>query len=100
MTEEHSRDDDKRAPSVTRNAAQIDTGSTKGLAVTPSPFNPVKLELGYIIVSGLLLLLIVHRITDNPRVQLLILAVFGVLAMLRLILRVRRVLRQQLTPYE
>lgn len=95
MIDEHSQGDDKRAHSVPRNEAQIDTAEAKGFAVKASPFNPVKLELGYLLFVGVLLILVIHRITDNLWQQLTILLIFGVVAMLWLIHRVRQVVRQQ-----
>ena len=94
MTEENSQDNDKRAHSVPCNEAQIDTAA-KGFSVRASPFNPVKLELGIILLMGLLLILVVHRISDNMAEQLVILLVFGVISMFWLIRRIRQVVQQQ-----
>jgi len=95
MTEENSQDNDKRAHSVPCNEAQIDTTAAKGFSVKASPFNPVKLELGIILLMGLLLILVVHRISDNVSEQLVILLGFGVISMFWLIRRIRQVVQQQ-----
>ena len=95
MTEEHSQENSKRAPSVPRNEAQIDTTPAKGFTVKASPFNPVKLELGYLLVVAILLMLIIHRVTDSRGIQILVLMTYSSTAMGWLIYRIRGVVRQQ-----
>jgi len=65
----------------------------KGFTVNPSPLNPVKLELGVIIILGTTLLLISDHLTKSKFGQLLILGGFGLIAMLWLVFRVRQVMR-------
>ena len=66
----------------------------KGFGVKASPFNGVKLELGIILALGALLWLAADSITANLDAQLLLLAAFGLLGMVWLIVRTRRVLNQ------
>ena len=87
MTEENFQDESKRAHSVPRNDARGDSG----FSVNASPFNPVKLELGFILLFGFFLLLIIHRITDDGTAQLAILGLYGLVGMARLIYRTRKV---------
>jgi hypothetical protein len=63
----------------------------KTCAVESSPLNGVKLELGIILLIGLLLLLVQERITDSLRFQFLLLTAYGVAAMLWIVWRTRRV---------
>lgn len=65
----------------------------KGFTVNASPLNPVKLELGVIIILGTTLLLLIGHITTSRGWQLLLLGGFGCIAMLWLIVRARRVVR-------
>ena len=66
----------------------------KGFGVAASPLNSVKLELGMILFVGLLLWLAVDSITADVSNQLLILAGYGVVGGLWLVLRTRHILRQ------
>lgn len=66
----------------------------KGLTVAPSPLNDVKLDLGIILVVGGLLLLIQGRVVDNLALQFLLLLSYGLLGMLWIIVRVRRVMNR------
>ncbi len=66
----------------------------KDFGVAASPLNGVKLELGIILFVGLLLWLAVDSITVNLANQLLILALFGGVSALWLVLRTRRTLKQ------
>ena len=63
----------------------------KGFAVAPSPLNEVKLDLGVILVVGLVLLLVQGRALDSLLLQLLLLLSYGVLGMTWIIVRTRRV---------
>lgn len=66
----------------------------KGFGVAPSPFNGVKLELGIILSLGVLAWFAIHYFTKDTNLQLLLLFVFSVSAMLRLVYKARRILRQ------
>lgn len=65
----------------------------KGFTVNASPLNPVKLELGIILIVGILLLLINGYITDSRTTQFLILGGYGVFAMAWLVVRARSVVK-------
>ena len=65
------------------------------MRVAPSPFNPVKLELGVILVVGVLLVLVQGRLNLTPLTQLLVLLIYGVLGAVWVIVRTRRILRQR-----
>ena len=67
------------------------TGS-KGMTVAPSPLNEVKLDLGIILSVGVLLLLVQGRVTDSLSLQLLLLLSYGLLGMVWIVVRVRRVM--------
>jgi hypothetical protein len=103
MMDGNTRDESKRAHSVPRNDDQIDTeisaenGQMKkqGLSVDASPFNPVKLELGYLLLIGILLFIVIHRLSDNLLQQVTILFIYGLISMLWLVARIRKVTRQQ-----
>ena len=69
--------------------------SRKGFTVAASPFNGVKLELALILVGAVELLLIHGKLSQDALVQFSILAGYGVAAMLWLMVRVRRIARQQ-----
>ncbi len=71
---------------------QNDSLTQRGFKVAPSPFNEVKFDLGIILVIGVLLLLIQSRITDRLDWQLLLLLGYGLLGMLWIIFRTRRVM--------
>ncbi len=64
----------------------------KGLTVAPSPLNEVKLDLGIILAVGVLLLLVQGRVLDSLLPQLLLLLSYGLLGMLWIVIRVRRVM--------
>jgi len=66
-----------------------------GFTVAASPFNPVKLELGAILIIGIVLLLIVDSVTDSRVSQLGILLCYGLSAMGWLVIRVRKILDAQ-----
>jgi len=64
----------------------------KGFTVAPSPLNVVKLDLGVILAVGVLLLLIQGRIVDSLPLQLLLLTTYGLLGMVWIVIRTRRVI--------
>ena len=66
----------------------------KGMTVAPSPLNEVKLDLAIILVVGLLLLLVQGRLLDSLLAQLLVLASYGVLGMLWIVIRARDILQR------
>ena len=66
----------------------------KGMTVAPSPLNEVKLDLAIILVVGGLLLLVQGRLLDSLLEQLLVLASYGVLGMLWIVIRARNVLQR------
>lgn len=63
----------------------------KGMRVAPSPLNPVKLDLGIILSVGVLLLLVQGRVIDSLPLQFLMLLSYGILGMIWIVVRVRRV---------
>jgi hypothetical protein len=66
----------------------------KGMTVAPSPLNEIKLDLGIILVVGFLLLLLQGRVLDNLPLQFLLLASYGLLGMLWIVVRTRRVMNR------
>jgi len=80
----------KTVPPVAINAAV----ARKRLHVAPSPLNGVKLELGFILLAGIVLWLAADSITADVATQLLILLGFGVSAAAWLVWRTRRIVRQ------
>lgn len=66
-----------------------------GFGVEASPFNSVKLELGFVIIFGIVLWIGIDIITPSMGKQLMILAGYGLLGALWLIFRTRRVLKHQ-----
>jgi hypothetical protein len=68
--------------------------SKSGMSVAASPFNSVKLELGFALFFGIILWLAVDFITHSFGTQLLLLVGYGVIASLWLVTRTRQVLRQ------
>ena len=63
------------------------------MTVAPSPLNEVKLDLGIILAVGLLLLLLLvqGRVVDGLPLQFLLLSSYGLLGMIWIVVRVRRV---------
>ena len=66
----------------------------RDFGVADSPFNGVKIELGFAILLGAILWLAADSITANEVTQWLILLVYGLLGMVWLVLRTRAVLRR------
>ena len=77
---------------MTEDARSVTGG--KGMTVAPSPLNEVKLDLAIILVVGGLLLLMQGRLLDSLLAQLLVLASYGVLGMLWILIRTRKVLQR------
>jgi len=73
---------------------------TSGFTVSASPLNQVKLELGAILIIGLVLLLLIGFITDSMALQLGVLAFFGLTAMGWLVIRVKKTLKNLDTQTE
>jgi len=59
-----------------------------------SPFNGVKLELGFAIIIGIILWLVVDNITPVLGKQLILLAGYGLIAAIRLVTRTRQVVKR------
>lgn len=64
----------------------------QGLTVAPSPFNEVKLDLGVILIVGVVLFLVQGRVLDSLWQQLLLLASYSLLGMFWIIIRARRIM--------
>lgn len=69
--------------------------SSKGFGVEASPFNTVKLDLGFVIIFGIVLWLGIDFITASIGIQLLLLAGYGLLCAIWLVVRTRRILKRQ-----
>lgn len=65
--------------------------------VAASPLNAVKLELGIIIVAGVLLWLMLDSITNNDVTQILVLFLFGMIGAGWLVVRTRILLQRNRT---
>jgi len=63
------------------------------LTVPASPFNSVKLDLAIIIFMAFIVLLIVSGVVEDAVMQILYLAAFGIVSMLWLIFRTRKITR-------
>ncbi len=74
------------APSVTRRRT--------GFGVRPSPFNQVKFDLAVILLGAAMLLLVHVRVAVDEASRIGLLFGYGVLGMVWLVLRTRRVLRK------
>ena len=72
----------------------------KGMTVAPSPFNEVKLDLGIILAVGGLLLLAQGRMMDSLPLQLLALTGYGVLGLIWIVVRTRRIMSKLSDPLE
>lgn len=72
----------------------------KGMTVAPSPFNEVKLDLGIILAVGGLLLLAQGRMMDSLPLQLLALTGYGVLGLIWIVVRTRRIMSKLGNPLE
>ena len=65
--------------------------SRGGFTVASSPFNSVKVELGVILVLAVVLFLWHERLSQDADVQMGMLAGFGVLSALWLVVRVKKI---------
>lgn len=70
------------------------SSTTKGFGVAASPFNGVKIELGVVLILGLVLWLAADSITASIATQLLLLVSYGLISALWLIIRTRRIAQQ------
>ena len=68
---------------------------TKTFTVAPSPFNRIKFELGVILLIGLLLLLVTGRVVGSVKLQLALLAAYGLVGTAWLLIRTYRILVRQ-----
>jgi Flp pilus assembly protein TadB len=66
----------------------------RGVGVSPSPLNGVKLELGVILCLAVVAWLVAGHLSVSPEIQVLLLGIYGIAGMTWLIGRARRVLRQ------
>lgn len=73
---------------------------SRNFGVAASPFNGIKVELGFAIIFGTILWLAADSITANEGTQGLILLGYGLLSMLWLVLRTRAVLRRYMKSDE
>ncbi len=70
-------------------------GKSAKFAVAASPFNPVKLELGIILVVALLWAAVVTTWVPSVMVQMALLALYGIGAMVWLVRRTAKVSRHE-----
>lgn len=66
----------------------------KAFTVQASPFNAIKLDLALILVVGIVLLIVHERLVDDQLGQLLLVAGYGLVAMLWIVMRTRHVLKK------
>jgi len=66
----------------------------RNFTITASPLNPVKFELGIILFIGFFLLISVQGFVKSPVAQIGTLAGYGIISMVWLIYRTRRLLAQ------
>ncbi len=64
----------------------------KVFTVKASPFNAIKLDLALILIVGIVVLVVHERLVEHQLGQLLIVAGYGLAAMLWIVIRTRRVL--------
>ena len=81
MVDPVNSDDVRKSRSIPENKS--------GFTVAASPLNPVKLELGIILIIGFFLLFIVTSLIESQLVQFGVLGAYGIMSMLWLIHRVR-----------
>ena len=65
----------------------------KGFTINASPLNPVKLELGGLLIVGLIVLIVTEFTLDSLTSQFLVLTGYGVFAMSWLIMRTRIIMK-------
>ena len=68
--------------------------SKKGFGVAASPFNGVKIELGIVLILGIVLWLAADSITASIAAQLLLLVSYGLIGAFWLVIRTRHVAQQ------
>jgi len=66
----------------------------KVFTVKASPFNAIKLDLALILIVGIVVLVVHERLVEHQLGQLLIVAGYGIAAMLWIVIRTRRVLKK------
>ena len=69
------------------------TPSKKGFGVAASPFNGVKIELGFVLILGIVLWLAADSITASITAQLLLLMGYGCISAFWLVIRTQRIMR-------
>lgn len=74
------------------------TGSRKSFAVAASPFNGVKLSLGMILATGMLLWFVAEGFA--PWAQVLMLTAYGLAGMFWIVIKTREVLLRQMRQAE
>ena len=89
MSESQQDSQAKGAQSVAR--------SRQGFSVQPSPLNSVKLDLAIILVMAVVLVIVVDRLVPSFFLQIIFLAAAGIVGMLWLLWRTRRVMRSSTT---
>ncbi len=72
----------------------------KGLTVSASPLNQVKLELGVVLICAVVVFLLAPLVSAHFAGQFLLLLGYGLAAMVWIMVRVRRVMRQVLAQQE
>lgn len=63
-------------------------------SVAPSPYNPIKFELGVWLLLSLPAWIVVHSFTESEMYRFLFLAAFSSIAALRLLFRIRKLQRK------
>ncbi|MDH5231342.1 MAG: hypothetical protein OEZ58_08685 [Gammaproteobacteria bacterium] len=76
------------------------TQADKGFTISASPFNPVKFDLGVILILAIGIWLLVGVVTSQALIQILIMFSYGISSMIWLVLKIRRIYRQQMTLQE
>ena len=66
----------------------------KGFGVAASPFNGVKIELGFVLIFGFILWLAADSITASITTQLLLLTGYGFIGAFWLVIRTQRIIQQ------
>jgi hypothetical protein len=87
MSSQHS-DQDPSSPTPSL------PSSKKGFGVAASPFNGVKIELGFVLILGFVLWLAADSITASITAQLLLLMGYGCISAFWLVIRTQRIMRQ------
>lgn len=68
--------------------------SRKGFTVAASPFNAVKFDLAIILVLSVVVFFLHARVTESPVAQIMFLLGFGLMSMCWLLVRTKKVLRE------